>query len=160
MKKMLITLVICGGVFLSTSFFKTPLPPRKVKITYMDSFAKERQKYIEYVLASVKDRQDMRADSVFENIQTFSEKQGIKVTHLLAIMDYWGEVLGVNCTYCHNTNNWASDDISQKQIARDMYAMRSKINDEILPKIKNLASQPVLINCGTCHKGSPKPSRD
>jgi len=60
---------------------------------------------------------------------------------------------GCKTVPCHNTNDWASDNINQKQIARDMYAMRSKIND-VLPKIKNLQSQPVFINCGTCYKSN------
>lgn len=112
MKKIFVVLIICGGVFLITAFFKPPHPIRELKMTYMDSFAKERQKYIDQVLESVKAKQNIAADSVFKNIQTFEGKQGVKVTHLLAIMNYWGEVLGVNCTYCHNTDDWASDNIN------------------------------------------------
>jgi hypothetical protein len=157
MKKMFVLFLICGGVIFFYAFSKPTLQAGNMHLTYTDSLKEERQKYIEQVLASVGDKRNTGADSVFQNIRTFRGKQGVPVKHFLAIMDYWGEALGVSCTYCHHTADWASDDINKKQIARDMFAMRIVINDDILSKIKNLESIPARVNCGTCHNGNPIP---
>ncbi len=124
-----------------------------------DSLDVERRKFIVGVLDSIKGKETIAADSVFHNIKTFDASQRLPVRHFLAVMNYWGEALGVSCTYCHNTNNWASDDLRTKRIARDMYRMRSTINEEILSKINDLKSKPARINCGTCHNGQPIPKR-
>lgn len=66
--------------------------------------------------------------------------------------------LGVNCTHCHNLENWPSDEKPQKQIARDMMQMVGKINGELLAKIENLESDNPSVNCTTCHRGQVKPA--
>jgi len=79
------------------------------------------------------------------------------VSHLTGIMLYWGKAIGVSCTYCHNVNDWASDEKREKLIARDMYNLRQTINGQLLKNIANLQSQSPKINCGTCHRGKPIP---
>jgi photosynthetic reaction center cytochrome c subunit len=128
-----------------------------VYLSTADSLAAERQKYISTILESLKGRENTACDSVFSNVQTFRDRQRVVVRHFLGIMDYWGRTLNVNCNYCHNTADWASDELRTKGIARQMFNMRVVINNDILAKIADLRSKPARVNCGTCHKGSPFP---
>jgi hypothetical protein len=154
MKKIYFLLVTVLLVWAMIGFSGTG---HEIKKTYADSLAAERAKFLNQILDSVKGKENTRADSVFKNIRTFKGQGSIPVKHLLAVMDYWGEALSVNCTYCHNSKNWASDELKDKRIARDMYHMRDVINKEILPQMKDLNASTSRVNCTTCHHGSPDP---
>ena len=69
----------------------------------------------------------------------------------------YSQSLGVSCGHCHNTNDFASDEKGQKQIARDMSAMTKNITDQ-LSTIRNIKSVKPVINCTTCHRGQIKPA--
>ncbi len=104
----------------------------------------------------IKGKEDKPAEEVFENIQTL---KGFPAGRLLAIMQFgFSNSLGVSCDHCHNTDNWASEENTNKQVARDMWALVGKINGELLAKIENLNSEQVFINCTTCHRGEVKPA--
>jgi len=78
---------------------------------------------------------------------------------LLSVMEMgFARSLGVNCTHCHIAEKWEAEDKPQKQIARDMSAMVSTINRDLLKNIKNLKSEAPIINCTTCHRGNVKPA--
>jgi hypothetical protein len=66
--------------------------------------------------------------------------------------------LGVDCTHCHVPDKWESEEKPQKQIARDMSAMATTINKDLLKNIKNLKDQNPIVNCTTCHRGEIKPA--
>jgi hypothetical protein len=91
------------------------------------------------------------------NIKLFTGKDRISAKQLLDTMQYWSRSLDINCDYCHKQNDWANETPQAKQIARDMYRMQSTINDDLLAKIKHLATQGATINCNTCHHGSVLP---
>lgn len=55
--------------------------------------------------------------------------------------------LGVECEYCHNTDDYASDEKKEKDIARDMIKMMYALNDSYFKNAKE------EINCYTCHRG-------
>lgn len=122
-----------------------------------DSLKDERQRYIKEIRDSIKGKESFMADSVFKNVNTFTGSQSIKATHFLAVMNYWGEALGVSCNACHNTSNWASDEKQEKNIARGMYNLRQIINKEISINIENEGKIKPLVNCGTCHRGNKIP---
>jgi len=122
-----------------------------------DSLEDERQRYIKEILDSIKGKESFMADSVFKNVHTFTGNQRIKATHFLAVMNYWGEALGVSCNACHNTKNWASEEKQEKDIARGMYNLRQIINKEISINIENEGNIKPLENCGTCHRGNKIP---
>jgi len=122
-----------------------------------DSLEGERQRYIKEILDSIKGKESFMADSVFKNVHTFTGNQRIKATHFLAVMNYWGEALGVSCNACHNTKNWASEEKQEKDIARGMYNLRQIINKEISINIENEGKIKPLVNCGTCHRGNKIP---
>ncbi|MBI3718419.1 MAG: c-type cytochrome [Sphingobacteriales bacterium] len=151
MKKLLVLLLMATIITTIFSFSKHVIKP--VASQDKDSIAREREKYFKEVMAVIKDRKDLGCDSVFSNIKTFTGTQKVKAEHMLWIMSYWGEALGVSCTHCHNPANWASDEKQTKQIARDMYQLRVTVNEDILKNIKGLQSKTPRINCGTCHQG-------
>lgn len=55
--------------------------------------------------------------------------------------------LGVECEYCHNTDDYASDEKKEKDIARDMIKLVYTLNDSYFKNAKE------EINCYTCHRG-------
>lgn len=125
-----------------------------------DSLEKDRLKYMNEVLASIKGKEKMRADSVFKNLQVIRGESAISAEHLLWMMNWgWSAELGITCNYCHDVNDWVSDVKPAKNIARGMWNMRVKINNEILPAITNRNYQDSpAVSCITCHRGSPIPT--
>lgn len=124
-----------------------------------DSLAADRLKYMNLVMASIKGKEKMRADSVFKNLKVIKGASSISAEHLLWMMNWgWSAELGVSCSYCHSTSNWESDSIGAKDIARGMWNMRVQINKEILPKItgRDYEGNP-MVTCITCHRGKPIP---
>lgn len=161
MKKLFVLVFIFSIVIIISSFTKDENPSVTTRYNLSDTTLQgERDKFTKQVLEMVKNNKEMYADSVFVNLQTFNGAQRLKVTHLLAVMNYWSEALGVSCTHCHNTAMWESDEIPQKKIARDMYVLRQLTNEQVQYSVKNLHRPVVQINCGTCHRGSIKPVSD
>jgi len=101
-------------------------------------------------------KEDKPAAEVFKNIQMFKT---MPAARLLRVMELgYAKSLGVDCTHCHVPGQWEKEDKPTKQIARDMAAMVTNINKDLLPKIKNLKSAEPVINCTTCHRGQIKPA--
>ena len=145
-------------VIIMFSFFRQH--PTRVALAPVDSLENERNIYMRMVLESIKGKENWNADSVFSNLKTFKAAKGFTAKHFLEMMNIgWGKGLGVSCTYCHNSSDWASDEKVQKQIGRDMYDVRKIVNDR-LKQISNLPSGGTLINCVTCHRGKPIPVTD
>ena len=80
------------------------------------------------------------------------------------VMDHFKAALGVKCTFCHapskdTAQKWpdfASDEKPEKQIARKMMKMTSKINKKFFADNKNEQGVAVpAVECMTCHRGSP-----
>lgn len=104
----------------------------------------------------IKGRENEPAPAVFKNIQTM---KNTPAGRLLSVMEMgFARSLGVNCTHCHVPDKWEAEDKPQKQIARDMSAMVSTINRDLLKNIKNLKSESPIVNCTTCHRGDIKPA--
>lgn len=156
MKKILVTssLVFCAIIFLSFSGINN----RGLKQNLSDSLEKDRAKYTALVMAQIKGKENLPADSVFKNIKMF---KGIPANRLLAIMNIaYSKSLGVSCGHCHNTDDFSSEEKKQKEIARQMAAMNKEINNNLLKNIDGLQSTPAVINCTTCHRGEIKPALD
>ena len=111
---------------------------------------------IEAILDSIKGREEEPAEDVFENIELFGK---MPAGRLLRVMEMgFSRSLGVNCTHCHDPNDWASEEKHSKQISRDMMAMVGNINNELLAGISNLENDKPAINCTTCHRGEVVPA--
>lgn len=103
----------------------------------------------------IKGKENDLAPAVFKNVQTM---KNTTAGRFLAVMEMgYARSLGVDCTHCHVPGKWESEEKPQKQIARDMSAMVSTINRELLKGIKNLKSESPIVNCTTCHRGEIKP---
>src|SRR6185369_1550601 len=96
------------------------------------------------------------SETVFKNIQSL---KGVPAEQLLSIMDSgFRPALGVKCSFCHDPQNWASDDKDEKKVARQMMQMNRDINDKYLKTMKGLDSEKPAVSCATCHRGEQKPA--
>ncbi len=154
---------LIASLFALTAFLSlaalTPSAPAITIDGREDSIAAERAKYTKQIFESIKGKEKMSADSVFKNVKIF---KGKPAEQLLKVMENgWSKALGVGCNHCHNVNDWASEEIHDHAIAKDMVGMTSKINDEMLkpmPSYEKRQRKP-SINCMTCHNGASHPGR-
>ena len=129
--------------------------PRPAPVN-QDSLRKERQRMVDEVLADIKGKENMRADSVFTNIKLF---KNVSAERMVRLMDEgWSKALGVGCNHCHNVNKWSDEAKGDKQLSRDMAAMTNKINKEMLQTMKSL-DEKSSINCTSCHMGRKHPAK-
>jgi photosynthetic reaction center cytochrome c subunit len=107
------------------------------------------------VLRSIAGRENEPAESVFKNIKIL---KGVPAGRLVNIMNNgFGRSLGVSCGFCHVPGKWDQDDKENKNTARLMFAMVQTINRDYISKVPNDRGPPPVVNCMTCHRGSPRP---
>jgi photosynthetic reaction center cytochrome c subunit len=90
------------------------------------------------------------AEQVFKNVQLL---RGIPVNQFMETMGFFSGSLGVNCTYCHDSeSNWAkyADDNESKQTARKMIVMMRAINQSYFGGRR-------VLTCYSCHRGGETP---
>jgi len=58
--------------------------------------------------------------------------------------------LGVDCEYCHLEKDRVSDEVKNKDVARDMMVMTAEIN-------RRMFKGEEVVTCYTCHRGKPIP---
>jgi len=121
-----------------------------------DSLEADRMTNINKVLASIKPDEDRRADSVFKNLKIM---RGVRARVLVSTVMYnWSHALGVSCNHCHDTNDWAADTKIQKDIARSMVGIQSKIHRTILDSvIMHYENHTPHLSCLSCHHGQAIP---
>jgi photosynthetic reaction center cytochrome c subunit len=108
------------------------------------------------LLKQIAGKEDQPAGDVFRNVKIF---KAVPAARLLKVMQLgYATSLGVKCTYCHIIDDWSSDAVAEKQIARDMNAMAQTINNTLLKNINNLKGPNPIVNCTTCHRGEQKPA--
>ncbi len=83
------------------------------------------------------------------------------------LMMHISKSLGVNCTYCHNTQSLGAWPLSRQQRVTANYGIRMvrDLNDEYITSLTNVFpayrkgphGDPYKINCMTCHQGLSKP---
>jgi hypothetical protein len=107
----------------------------------------------------IKGREDQPARDVFKNVKVMGD---VPAGRLLRIMQMgFARGLGVSCTHCHETGNFASDAKEEKIAARGMMGLVRTINDDLLPRIAGLDEDDEhRVNCTTCHRGQVKPALD
>ncbi len=81
-----------------------------------------------------------------------SSKEQVK-----AVMKAQAKALGVECDFCHEVPDMASDANEKKKIARQMMKMTEEINAKWL---KGTIKDPVkhAVTCNTCHMGKSEPA--
>lgn len=85
-------------------------------------------------------------ESPFKNLARLNHLNSVQ---LQRAMGFISESLGVTCDYCHDENNYAADQRSQKKRGLEMIAMVQHLNKRYFKKER--------ISCFTCHRGSPVP---
>jgi len=159
---MLFALMMAITLVLFSAFGLTHPGPegRRIVSANSDTLEADRLKYMNEVMASIKGREKMPADSIFRNIKVIKGQSSVSAEHLLWMMNWgWSAELGVSCSHCHVIGKWESDSLRTKDIARGMWNMRVKINKDILPGITgmNYDKNPA-VSCITCHRGQPVPT--
>jgi hypothetical protein len=71
------------------------------------------------------------------------------------IMRAQSRALDVECDFCHEVPDMASDANKMKKIAREMMKMQNEINDKWLTGMK--VDPKARVTCGTCHRGKQEP---
>jgi tetratricopeptide (TPR) repeat protein len=111
-------------------------------------------------------RQGQRQPPKFENLKYFPKD--IPRDSLLGHMHGFTRALGVRCQYCHVEDSASSpggrrrldfplDDKATKRKARFMLRMVDSLNNVVLASLPDRRTPPVMIQCVTCHRGSPYP---
>jgi hypothetical protein len=100
-----------------------------------------------------------------KNLQFFPKET--TAAQILPIMQNFNAALGVNCTYCHNSeppadrpgNDFASDEKQTKKTARVMLQMARQVNMTLQSQLGKPAAELTNVQCVTCHRGVaiPKP---
>ena len=102
--------------------------------------------------------------SEYTNLQVLPED--MERGQLIGVMRNFSMATGLRCNDCHvaedprdfSTFDFASDDLREKRIAREMLRMVQRINAEILPGLPDRGSPEVRVTCWTCHAGKPRPT--
>jgi hypothetical protein len=103
-------------------------------------------------------------DHKFTNLKVLPKD--ITMEQLDKVMDSFKEALGVKCSFCHapssDTSNhhldFASDAKPEKEIARKMMKMTTKINHKFFSYNKNEQGEKIpAVECMTCHHGKEHP---
>ncbi|WP_235889360.1 photosynthetic reaction center cytochrome PufC [Glacieibacterium frigidum] len=111
-----------------------------------------------------------------QNIRVASDKALASPDHVVSIknteqtyglMMHLSQSLGVNCTYCHNSQSFRAWNLSRAQRNTAWYGIRMvrDANDEYIETLTNVfpanrkgpAGDPLKVNCATCHQGQAKP---
>lgn len=110
------------------------------------------------------------------NIRVASDQQHPSPGHVVSIKDaektyglmmHVSTALGVNCTYCHNTQSFRAWNLSRAQRATAYYGIRMvrDINVNYIDQLQGVFpsnrkgphGDPYKVNCATCHQGLSKP---
>lgn len=119
-----------------------------------DTLQPRRDAAMNRVLQQIAGKEELPAEEVFTNIKTLT---GIPAGRLVRIMNQgYSRSLGVGCDYCHNTDDYGSDEKREKETARAMVRLVGTIGAE-LRQITTIKSEQPVVNCGTCHNGRARP---
>ena len=113
---------------------------------------REKNKHIAELEKEIVGKENKPAEEVFMNIEIF---KGMPAARVLRIMENgFSPALGFECKDCHVEGQWESDDNEHKPIARKMWEMQTKLNQELKVILEEGKG---TVNCYTCHRGQEKP---
>jgi hypothetical protein len=100
---------------------------------------------------------------IYKNLKVLPKN----TTHeeLDSVMHLFNTALGVRCNFCHGPSkdnprktDFAADNKPEKEIARDMMRMTTRINKKFFNYKPNQEHPVPPVGCVTCHHGSPHPA--
>src|SRR4051812_5201336 len=106
MKKLLVLSLMATVLFLCFSFDQKSNSSHG-SLALNDSLEADRAKFMAIVKEHIKGKEKMRVDSVFDNLKVLG---GFPAENLILAMGSWSRALGISCGYCHNTDNFSSDE--------------------------------------------------
>ena len=92
------------------------------------------------------------ASQVYSNVKVLGDIDAAELTRLMTAMTNWVSPKQ-GCSYCHNVNNLASDELYTKIVARRMIQMVRHINADWKTHVAGTG-----VTCYTCHRGQPVPA--
>ncbi len=114
-----------------------------------------RRSMVDSILKTIAGRENEPAGRVFKNVLLLKD---MPAGEFLRNMDTnYGRGLGWTCSNCHVVGQFDVDTRKNKRIARQMQALNNLINDEQLPKIKELDATYEKVSCVMCHRGDNEP---
>jgi hypothetical protein len=130
--------LLLSMLVIASSAAQTPSPQKNPEIAALEQ--------------QIAGKEQLPAEQVFKNIQTFKGRPAIAV---LRVMEQaFVANLGVECSYCHVEKQYDLDEKNAKKVAREMWVMRAQVQDEARRASGNAQA---VVTCYTCHKGKPKP---
>jgi hypothetical protein len=91
----------------------------------------------------------------FKNLQVLPKT--MSKDDLKQYMKAQAKALGVECDFCHDVPDMASDKNDKKLIARKMIQMTNDINDKWMKGLKDADKN--KVGCATCHQGHELPPK-
>ena len=94
-------------------------------------------------------------------VQVLNKYLGDKYNSTANVFAYMSKYMvpgvGVSCEYCHNLQNFSSDEKPTKVTARAMLVMQFELQNKWIPTIPKPDGQTVYqLKCASCHNGQPK----
>ncbi len=94
-----------------------------------------------------------KAGKVYQNVKVLGDLGVGEFSRLMVSMTAWVSP-AQGCTYCHAGNNFATDDLYTKVVARRMLEMTQHINKDWKSHVADTG-----VTCYTCHRGQPVPAQ-
>lgn len=91
------------------------------------------------------------AAETYENVQVLGNLSVAQFGRIMQAMTEWVSP-EQGCTYCHNPENMASDEVYTKVVSRRMLQMTRRINTDWTAHVGQVG-----VTCYTCHRGQPVP---
>lgn len=98
------------------------------------------------------DPEGEKAGDLYENVQVLGDLSDDQFNQFMAAMTEW-IAPDEGCEYCHNAENYASDEVYQKVVSRRMIQMNQAINVEWNAHVGDVG-----VTCYTCHRGQAVPA--
>ena len=92
------------------------------------------------------------AAQVYQNVKVLNDLTVGEFSRTMVAMTAW-VAPEQGCTYCHNAQNFASDELYTKVVARKMLQMTRKINTDYKSHVAATG-----VTCYTCHRGNNIPA--
>ena len=93
-----------------------------------------------------------KAKDVYQNVQVLGDLSVGEFTRLMIAMSNWVSPQQ-QCTYCHQGDNFAADDLYTKVVSRKMLEMTLHVNGQWQQHVGATG-----VTCYTCHRGQPVPA--
>ncbi|MBC2668512.1 photosynthetic reaction center cytochrome PufC [Novosphingobium piscinae] len=120
-----------------------------------------------YITGDPKVDQNIRVQTTGLHPGSGNKTSTMSTENSYAIMMHTSQALGVNCTFCHNSQSFQDWSISTPQRAKAWYGIRMvrETNGQYITplatvfpaKRKGTEGDPFKVNCTTCHQGKNKP---